>query len=353
MILSGVVHQLVPARSEKEFNVMDDKPAVLIAGGAGYIGSHINKELARRDVRTIVFDNLLYGHREFVRWGDFILGDLGDVDQLRLVFKKYRINAVMHFSAFTYVNESVTDPAKYYENNVVNTLNLMKVMKEHGVSHFIFSSSCATYGDPVKIPIPEEHPLNPINPYGRSKLMVEQMLADFSSAYGLKYVSMRYFNAAGADSEGDIGEWHDPETHLIPLVLDAALGIRSGVDIYGTDYDTEDGTCMRDYIHVSDLASAHIAALDYLRGGGDSNIFNLGNGRGFSVRHIIDTAAQVSGRKITVREVARRAGDPAVLIGDAAKAARVLGWHPKYTDIREIIETAWRWHTKLHDSHKS
>jgi UDP-glucose 4-epimerase len=331
---------------------MNDKPAVLIAGGAGYIGSHINKELARRNARTVVFDNLLYGHREFVRWGDFILGDLSDENQLGLVFEKYRVDAVMHFSAFTFVNESVTDPAKYYVNNVVNTLNLLKAMKKHGVRHFIFSSSCATYGDPLKIPIPEDHPLNPINPYGRSKLMVEQMLADFSAAYGLRYVSMRYFNAAGADPDGDIGEWHDPETHLIPLVLDAALGVRSGVDIYGTDYDTEDGTCIRDYIHVCDLASAHIAALEYLRGGGESNVFNLGNGRGFSVRNIIDTAARVSGREIAVREVARRAGDPAVLIGDAAKAARVLGWRPGYADIGEIIETAWRWHTKLNGEYK-
>ena len=331
---------------------MNNAPTVLIAGGAGYIGSHINKELAGRGVRTVVFDNLLYGHREFTQWGEFVLGDLGDRSQLALLFDKYRIDAVMHFSALTYVNESVTDPAKYYENNVANTLNLLRAMKEHGVPHFIFSSTCATYGDPVKIPIPEEHPLNPINPYGRSKLMVEQMLADFSSAYGLKYVSMRYFNAAGADPDGDIGEWHDPETHLIPLVLDAALGTRNGVDIYGTDYDTDDGTCVRDYIHVSDLAAAHIAALDYLRAGGDSNIFNLGNGKGFSVRNIIDTAARVSGRTIAAREVARRAGDPAVLIGDASRAARVLGWRPQYTDIGAIIETAWRWHMKLYDSYK-
>jgi UDP-glucose 4-epimerase len=331
---------------------MNRSPAVLIAGGAGYIGSHVNKELARRGVSTVVLDNLVYGHREFARWGDFIHGDVGDAELLGRVFARYRIDAVMHFCAYTYVNESVTDPAKYYENNVANTLRLLQAMREHGVRHFIFSSTCATYGDPVKIPIPEDHPLKPINPYGRSKLMVEQMLADFSAAYGLAYVSMRYFNAAGADPEADIGEWHEPETHLIPLVLDAALGARSGVDIYGTDYDTADGTCVRDYIHVSDLAAAHIAALDYLRGGGASNIFNLGNGTGFSVRNVIDAAARVTGRTIAARDVARRAGDPAVLIGDASRAARVLGWRPNYTDIGAIIETAWRWHTKLHDTYK-
>jgi len=260
---------------------------------------------------------------------------------------------LMHFSAFTYVNESVTDPARYYENNVVNTLKLLKAMNEHDVPNFIFSSTCATYGDPVKIPIPEEHPLNPINPYGRSKLMVEQMLADFSSAYGLRYVSLRYFNAAGADPDGEIGEWHEPETHLVPLVLDTALGVRDRVDIYGTDYDTADGTCIRDYIHVSDLATVHIAALDYLRGGGKPGVFNLGNGEGFSVRAIIDAAARVTGRKIPVREAARRAGDPPVLIGDASRAAQVLGWRPVHADIDVILETAWRLHTKLYDTYKT
>ncbi len=332
---------------------MEDRSTILIAGGAGYIGSHANKELARRDAGTIVFDNLSYGHREFARWGDFLLGDLSDTAQLDRVFETHRIGAVMHFSAFTCVNESVTDPARYYENNVVNTLNLLKAMRKHDVPYFIFSSTCATYGNPVKIPISEEHPLNPVNPYGRSKLMVEQMLADFSSAYGLKYVSLRYFNAAGADPDGEIGEWHDPETHLIPLVLDAALGIRSGVEIYGTDYDTADGTCVRDYIHVADLATAHVAALEYLRGGGESGVFNLGNGAGFSVRTIIDTASRITGKKIPVREVARRAGDPAVLIGDASRAARVLGWRPKHADIDEILETAWRWHTKLNEKFKT
>ncbi|HPG51805.1 MAG TPA: UDP-glucose 4-epimerase GalE [Spirochaetota bacterium] len=332
---------------------MNDRSTVLIAGGAGYIGSHANKELSRRGVKTVVFDNLSYGHREFARWGDFEQGDLNDADTLCRVFEKYRIGAVMHFSAFTYVNESVTDPARYYENNVVNTLKLLKAMNEHDVPNFIFSSTCATYGDPVKIPIPEEHPLNPINPYGRSKLMVEQMLADFSSAYGLRYVSLRYFNAAGADPDGEIGEWHEPETHLVPLVLDTALGVRDRVDIYGTDYDTADGTCIRDYIHVSDLATAHIAALDYLRGGGKPGVFNLGNGEGFSVRAIIDAAARVTGRKIPVREAARRAGDPPVLIGDASRAAQVLGWRPVHADIDVILETAWRWHTKLYDTYKT
>lgn len=332
---------------------MEGRSAILIAGGAGYIGSHVNKELARRGTGTVVLDNLSHGHREFARWGEFVHGDLKDTALLDSVFGKYRIGAVMHFSAFTYVNESVADPARYYENNVANTLNLLKAMKEHGVSCFIFSSSAATYGNPVKIPIPEDHPLNPINPYGKSKLMVEQMLPDFAAAYGLKYASLRYFNAAGADPEGEVGEWHEPETHLIPLVLDAALGVRERVDIYGTDYDTPDGTCVRDYIHVSDLAAAHIAALDYLRrGGGESCVFNLGNGEGFSVRSIIEAAERVTGRNIPVREAARRAGDPAILIGDASRAARVLGWKPRYVKIDEIIETAWRWHTRLYERHK-
>jgi UDP-glucose 4-epimerase len=331
---------------------MAGSPIVLIAGGAGYIGAHINKELSTRNERTVVYDNLLYGHREFARWGDFILADLCDIDQLRMVFKKYRVEAVMHFSAFTNVNESVSDPARYYENNVVNTLNLLAVMREFAVPFFIFSSTAATYGEPLHIPITEEHPLNPINPYGRSKLMVEQVLSDYSSAYDLRYVSLRYFNAAGADPGGEIGEWHVPETHLIPLVLDAAMGVRDGVDIYGTDYDTDDGTCVRDYIHVCDLAAAHVAALDYLRRGGDSTVFNLGNGKGFSVHAVIDSAVRVTGKNIPVRLATRRAGDPAVLIGDAAKAGRVLQWRPAYTTIDGIVETAWQWHTRLYERYK-
>jgi UDP-glucose 4-epimerase len=253
----------------------------------------------------------------------------------------------MHFSAYAYVGESFSDPAGYYVNNVVNTLNLLNAMRENGVEKFIFSSSAAVYGDPVQIPITEGHQLMPINPYGRTKKMVEDMLADYSAAYGLRYAALRYFNAAGADSECEIGEWHEPETHLIPLVLDAALGVRKNIQIYGSDYDTQDGTCVRDYIHVTDLADAHIRALERLLGGGESAVFNLGNGKGFSVREVIDAAGKATGRKIPVADAPRRAGDPAVLIADAKKAEAVLGWRPQYPGLDAIIGTAWRWHCKL------
>jgi UDP-glucose 4-epimerase len=326
---------------------MDHTGTILIVGGAGYIGSHVNKELAKRGFKTIVYDNLSCGHRKLLKWGDFVLGDLNDINQLRLVFGANHIDAVMHFSAFTYVGESVADPAKYYANNVANTLNLLTVMKEHDTRYFIFSSSAATYGDPVETPITENHPLNPINPYGRTKLMVENILSDFSSAYDMRYVSLRYFNAAGADRDCDTGEWHEPETHLIPLVLDAAMGVRDHIDVFGTDYDTADGTCVRDYIHVADLANAHIASLEHLLRGENSAIFNLGNGVGFSVRQVIETARSVTGRDIDVTECGRRAGDPAVLIADASRAKKVLGWIPAIPSIAEIIETAWEWQQKL------
>ncbi|MBN1496887.1 MAG: UDP-glucose 4-epimerase GalE [Spirochaetes bacterium] len=320
---------------------------ILIVGGAGYIGSHINKGLSGQGYRTVVFDNFSCGHREFLKWGEFVEGDLADVGQIRGLFAQYRFAAVMHFSAFTYVGESVSDPAKYYANNVTNTLNLLNVMRENTVNKFIFSSSAATYGDPVETPITETHPLAPINPYGRTKLMVENILADYSSAYDVRYTALRYFNAAGADPETEVGEWHDPETHLIPLVLDAALGTRKNIQIYGTDYDTPDGTCVRDYIHVADLADAHIRALERLLRGEGSAVFNLGNGKGFSVREVIDIAGKVTGRNIPVIETDRRPGDPAVLIADAKKAESVLGWRPRYPGLDAIIESAWKWHRKL------
>ena len=320
---------------------------VLVVGGAGYIGCHVNKLLSRKNFKTIVFDNLVYGHKESVKWGEFVLGDLNDIEQIRLVFKKYKINAVMHFAAFAYVGESVVNPKKYYENNVANTLNLLSVMIEFNVKKIIFSSTCATYGDPVELPITESHVQNPINPYGQSKLMVEKILNDYSKAYDLRYVVLRYFNAAGADLECEIGEKHTPETHLIPLVLDAALGKRADIKVFGADYDTEDGTAVRDYIHVTDLADAHILALESLQDGAESNVFNLGNGYGFSVKEVVDMTKKVTQKDFAVNFEDRREGDPAILIGSSEKAKKLLGWKPKYNGLEVIISSAWKWHLKM------
>jgi len=320
---------------------------ILIVGGAGYIGSHLNKEISKKGIKTVIFDNLSYGHRDFVKWGTFEKGDLGNIEDIRSVFRKYPIEAVMHFAAFTYVGESVEDPQKYYLNNVKNTLNLLQVMLEENVKYFVFSSTCATYGNPVEIPITENHPQNPINPYGKGKLIVETVLKDYSDAYGLKYASLRYFNAAGADPDGEVGELHDPETHLIPLILDVASGKREDIKIFGTDYDTPDGTCIRDYIHVTDLAEAHILALEYLQNGGKSDFFNLGNGNGFSVKEVIETARKVTGKNIKAAEADRRPGDPPILVGSSDKAKRTLNWNPKYDKLSKIIETAWNWHKNI------
>ncbi|PQP35468.1 UDP-glucose 4-epimerase GalE [Desulfobacteraceae bacterium SEEP-SAG9] len=320
---------------------------ILIVGGAGYIGSHVAKESHKKGYRPIIYDNLVYGHKELVKWGDFVRGDLADIEQLRSVFKRFPIRAVMHFSAYAYVGESVENPAKYYLNNVANTIYLLNVMREFGVKYFIFSSTCATYGYPIEIPITEKHVQEPVNPYGRSKLMVEWILSDFSAAYDLKYVSLRYFNAAGADPDIEIGEWHEPETHLIPLVLDVAIGKSDHIKIFGTDYNTADGTCIRDYIHVTDLASAHMLALEYLFKGGRSDVFNLGNGEGFSVKAVIKTAAKVTGKKIKAAEWHRRPGDPDVLVGDCAKVKNILKWEQQYNDLPTIIRTAWQLHKKL------
>jgi len=319
---------------------------ILVVGGAGYIGSHTNKQLNRAGYDTVVFDNLIYGHREFVKWGNFIKGDLSDKEQLARCFADYPISAVMHFSAFAYVGESVLKPALYYQNNVVNTINLLDIMREYRVDYFVFSSSCATYGLPQKLPITEEHPQNPVNPYGKTKLMVEQILEDYGQAYGIKYVNLRYFNAAGADPDGEIGECHEPETHLIPLAIYAALGKRQSLAIYGTDYPTQDGTCVRDYIHVNDLADAHIRALEYLRDTGKSATFNLGTENGYSVREIIDQVKRVSKRDFEVRELARRPGDPPVLVSSNNKATTLLGWKPRYDTIESVIKTAWDWHSR-------
>ncbi|AFY89622.1 UDP-glucose 4-epimerase GalE [Chroococcidiopsis thermalis] len=327
------------------------KPTILVTGGAGYIGSHAVLALKRAGYGVVVLDNLVYGHRDLVEQVlqvDLIVGDINDRPLLDELFAKYDIAAVMHFSAYAYVGESVTTPDKYYRNNVVATLTLLEAMQAASIDKFVFSSTCATYGVPKTVPIPEDHPQSPINPYGATKLMVERILTDFDVAYGLKSVCFRYFNAAGADPTGLLGEDHDPETHLIPLVLQTALGKRQSVSIFGTDYDTPDGTCIRDYIHVSDLADAHILGVEYLLQGGDSTIFNLGNGNGFSVREIIDTAKQVTGREIKVVESDRRAGDPPALVGSGEKARKILGWNPQYPEIDKIISHAWNWHQKRH-----
>jgi UDP-glucose 4-epimerase len=321
---------------------------ILIVGGAGYIGSHVNKLLHENGEKTLVLDNLSYGHKDFVKWGEFVKGDLSDIDLLTNIFEKYNIDAVMHFAAFTYVGESVEDPQKYYVNNLKNTLNLLGVMKNFKVNKFIFSSTCAVYGEPQKLPLSEDHPLNPVNPYGNSKLMVEKILEDYSKAYDLNYVSLRYFNAAGADPEAEIGELHNPETHLIPLILDAASGKRESVSIYGTDYSTPDGTCIRDYIHVLDLAQAHYKSLKYLNNKNNSQVFNLGNGNGFSVKEVIKTCQKVTGNEIKVIEDEPRAGDPPILVGSSIKAREILGWDPQWNDLKDIISTAWKWHQKLY-----
>ena len=319
---------------------------ILIAGGAGYIGSHTNKLLNEKGYRTVVFDNLIYGHREFVKWGEFVQGDLADKEQISDCLRKYPIEAVMHFGAFAYVGESVTDPSKYYRNNVANTLNLLEVMREFGIKYFIFSSTCATYGMPLEIPITENHPQTPVSPYGKSKLMVEDILKDFDSAYGIKHINLRYFNAAGADPAAEIGERHNPETHLIPLTIYAALGVQKSIKIFGTEYPTKDGTCIRDYIHVTDLADAHLKAFEHIKTTNKSDSFNLGNDIGYSVRDIINTVKKVSKKDFRVIETERRAGDPAVLISSSRKASDILGWQPQYADIETIIGTAWKWHRK-------
>jgi UDP-glucose 4-epimerase len=320
---------------------------VLVTGGAGYIGSHCCKQLHLQGYHPVTIDNLVYGHRDSVKWGDFYRGDIGNPEQLRDCIEKYRIDAVMHFAAYTYVGDSVEDPMRYYTNNVFNSIRLLNSVLEHQIRYFIFSSSCATYGNPKSIPIDENHGLNPINPYGRTKRMVEEMLEDLDAAGSLKFTSLRYFNAAGADPEGEIGENHNPETHLIPLALDVAAGKRQQIKVFGTDYNTPDGSCIRDYIHVSDLAGAHVRAFEKLLNGGSSNIINLGLGKGFSVLEVIEKVKAITGKKIDIAPVERRPGDPPVLVASNAKATSELSWQPDFTDLDDIIETAWNWHQKL------
>jgi UDP-glucose-4-epimerase GalE len=319
---------------------------VLVTGGAGYIGAHTCKALAMAGYTPVTYDNFVYGHPEAVKWGPLEKGDIEDKNQLERVIQKYQPSAAMHFAAYAYVGESVDKPAKYYRNNTAGTLSLLESMIKYKINKIIFSSTCATYGMPENIPITEDHPQKPINPYGRSKLMIEWMLQDFTAAYDMKYVSLRYFNAAGADPQAEIGEDHNPETHLIPLVLDTAQGRRDHLDIYGTDYDTPDGTCIRDYIHVTDLATAHLLSLEYLIGGGESEAFNLGNNNGFSVREVISTAIKVTGCNIPCLETERRPGDPAVLIGSSEKIKSKLDWQAAYSNLETIIETAWRWYKR-------
>lgn len=315
----------------------------MVTGGAGYIGSHACKALAQAGYLPIAFDNLVFGHEWAVKWGPLERGDILDHARLDQVFRTYRPRAVMHFAAFAYVGESVRDPAKYYRNNVMGSLTLLDTMRKHGVEQIIFSSTCATYGIPAAVPIGDSHPQIPINPYGTSKLTVERMLADFDTAYGLRSVSLRYFNAAGADPHGEIGEDHDPETHLIPLVLEAASGRRPSVTVFGTDYETPDGTCIRDYIHVSDLADAHVLALNALQSGFNSTGLNLGTGCGFSVLEVIQAARDVTGRQISMVVGPRRPGDPPTLIADPTRAQRELGWKPRYDKLRPMIATSWDW----------
>jgi len=319
---------------------------VLVTGGAGYIGSHACKALAAAGYRPVVADSLVHGHQWAVKWGPLEQGDIADRAFLDGVLQRHRPAAVMHFAAFAYVGESVTDPGKYYRNNVGGTLTLLEAMRDHGIGALVFSSTCATYGTPERVPIAESAPQQPINPYGASKLMVERMLSDFDAAHGLRSMSLRYFNAAGADPDGEIGEVHDPETHLIPLALDAASGKSPPLTVFGEDYDTPDGTCVRDYIHVSDLADAHLLALEQLERSGSSDRFNLGTGTGASVLEVIAAVERVTGRPVRYAVGPRRAGDPPVLVSEASRAARELGWTPRLSDLDTIVATAWAWHQK-------
>ena len=320
--------------------------AILVAGGAGYIGSHVCKMLLQKGFDVVVYDNLVHGYRCFAQWGDFVQGDIGDQAQLDSVFSNFKIDVVMHFCAFIEVAESVIEPEKYYKNNVQNTITLLEAMRKHGINKFIFSSTAAVYGMPERTPIEEEDRKLPINPYGKSKLMIEEILDDYSSAYGFRSIRFRYFNAAGADPEREIGEAHVPETHLIPLLLDAAIGRRKDIKVFGTDYETKDGTCVRDYIHVNDLADAHIRGVDYLLDGGNTNYFNLGSGSGFTVREMIQTAKKITTKDFAVVETDRRPGDPPYLIACSDKAQKKLDWKLQHS-LEDIIITAWNWHQTM------
>ena len=324
----------------------DSKKTVLVTGGAGYIGSHACKRLNEAGYRSIVYDSLVYGHRWAVPDGILEVGDIQDRPRLDVVLRCHQPAAIMHFAAYAYVGESVQDPGKYYRNNVAGTLTLLEATRDHGIDKLIFSSTCATYGVPEIVPIAEDAPQRPINPYGASKLMIERILRDFEIAHGIRSIALRYFNAAGADPDGQIGEAHDPETHLIPLVLNAAAGNGSPITVYGDDYETPDGTCIRDYIHVNDLGNAHLLALQALEAGADSTAYNLSNGHGFTVKEVIASVERVTGLPVPLRTGPRRIGDPPALVGDSHLIRRELGWKPKFTELDEIIATAWQWHQK-------
>lgn len=319
---------------------------ILIVGGAGYIGSHVNKLLNKNGYETVVFDNLEKGHREAVKWGTLEVGDLGNIEETEAVFNKYPIEAVFDFASYIEVGESVKDPEKYYLNNVKNTLNLLSVMRKHNVNKIIFSSTAAVFGMPERIPISEDDAKQPINPYGKTKLMVENIFKDYDAAYGLRFVAFRYFNACGADKDGEIGEWHEPESHLIPILLEVAQGKREFFQLNGTDYATEDGTCIRDYVHVEDLAQAHLLGLKHLLDGGESKFYNLGSGKGYSNKQVMETTKEVTGVDFKVVYGPRREGDPDKLLASSEKIKQELGWEPKYTDLKEIIQTAWNWQQK-------
>ena len=322
------------------------KDSILVTGGAGYVGSHACKALAARGYRPITYDNLVYGHEAAVKWGPLVIGDIADRARLNAVITEYRPQAVMHFAAFTYVGESVADPGKYYRNNVVGTLSLLEAMRDHGIGELVFSSTAATYGTPQTVPIPEIATKAPINPYGQSKWTAEQMIADFAAAHGLRSAALRYFNAAGADPDGEIGESHEPESHLIPLAMQAVTGDGPPLTLFGDDYPTPDGTCIRDYIHVADLADAHVRALEQLVKRPGHDAFNLGTGRGASVREVLDAVERVAGTPVPHNIGPRRAGDPVELVSDPGKANRELGWKPMMSDLETIIATAWAWHTR-------
>jgi UDP-glucose-4-epimerase GalE len=318
---------------------------VLVTGGAGYIGSHAAKELSRQGFQPVVFDNLSEGHRWAVQWGPLVEAGLSSREAITAALRDHRIEAVIHFAASAYVGDSMRDPIGYFRNNVIHSLQLLEAMHHCGVGILVYSSTCATYGDPETLPLREDHPQRPVSPYGESKLFVEKALRWHTEAYGLRWAALRYFNASGADPEGEIGESHRIETHLIPLVIEAGLGSRPQVEIFGTDYPTSDGTAVRDYVHVSDLAEAHVRALRYLQEGGVSTAVNLGVGRGYSVREVITCVEQVGGVSVPVKLGPRRAGDPPVLVADPARARAVLGWQPRFDNLKAIVETAWRWHS--------
>ena len=328
-----------------------DPIPILVTGGAGYVGAHACKALAKRGYRPIAYDNLVYGHEAAVKWGPLEIGDIADRARLDAVIAQYRPQALMHFAAFTYVGESVADPGKYYRNNVAGTLSLLEALRDHGIGKMVFSSTAAVYGTPDMVPIGEAAAKAPINPYGLSKWTSEQMIADFGAAHGLRSAVLRYFNAAGADPDGELGECHDPESHLIPLAMQAVTGHGPALTLFGDDYPTPDGTCIRDYIHVADLANAHVQALEQLDHRDGADAFNLGTGHGVSVREVLDAVGRAAGKPVPHSIGPRRAGDPAELVSDPGKANRELGWKPAMSDLDTIVDTAWAWHNRKDKVH--